>query len=276
MSTKIAFLPVLASQKGFFNFKELSTQFTSFVANAAKAIVASEEDLTEEVIKSLILEAADKMYSAKSVVKGKKTKDPEAPKQAKSAYIFFCAEKRQEVKDQNPEMDSKDITRELGKMWGALSEKEKEPFNKLHAEDKARYEKEKEEYKSSSESSSESESEDKPKKAKPAKKETKKAEKKPAEKKETKKADKKPAEKKEEPKAVEPAPEAEQEAEQEGFDLVKAEEYCKNRTTAELLEFVRQHIENPEAQKPALSKWKKTELIAKALEFLEEMDLTSF
>jgi len=273
MSAKIAFLPVLASQKGFFNFKELSVQFTSFVANAAKAIVASEEDLTEEVIKSLILEAADKMYSAKSVAKGKKTKDPEAPKQAKSAYIFFCAEKRQEVEDQNPEMDSKDITRELGKMWGALSEKEKEPFNKLHAEDKARYEKEKEEYKSSSES----ESEDKPKKAKPAKKETKKADKKPAEKKETKKADKKPS-KKEEPKAVEPAPapEAEQEAEQEGFDLVKAEEYCKNRTTAELLEFVREHIENPEAQKPALSKWKKTELIAKALEFLEEMDLTSF
>ena len=263
MSTKIAFLPVLASQKGFFNFKELSTQFTSFVANAAKAIVASEEDLTEEVIKSLILEAADKMYSAKSVVKGKKTKDPEAPKQAKSAYIFFCAEKRQEVKDQNPEMDSKDITRELGKMWGALSEKEKEPFNKLHAEDKARYEKEKEEYKSSSESSSESESEDKPKKAKAAKKETKKAE-------------KKPAEKKEEPKRVEAAPAPAAEAEQEGFDLVKAEEYCKNRTTAELLEFVREHIENPEAQKPALSKWKKTELIAKALEFLEEMDLTSF
>ncbi len=290
MSSKIAFLPVLASQKGFFNFKELTSQFTSFVNSAAKAIVDSEEELTIEAVQAFILEAANTIYSSTTTKSGGRKKDPAAPKQAKSAYIFFCTAKREEVKAANPEMSSKDITKELGKMWGELSEEEKVPFVKQHDEDKVRYEAEKKDYKSSSESDSETETE-KPKKAekkpkKVAEKKTteKKEEKKPAEKKADSK--KKTIEKKEEKKTTEkkadskkkeePKPSEVEDAAASGFELDKADSFCKNRTTAELLDFVRQHIENPESQKPALSKWKKTELIAKALEFMEEMDVSSF
>jgi hypothetical protein len=76
--------------------------------------------------------------------KTKKARKP-GPKKASSSYLFFCKEHRSKVKALYPDMDSKDITRELGRVWKEeMTDKKKKKFEKLAAEDKARYEEEKE------------------------------------------------------------------------------------------------------------------------------------
>jgi len=73
----------------------------------------------------------------------KKKKAAGEPKKGKSAYIFFCAEERPLLKEENPEMPGKEILAELGARWKKLNEDDKkkvEYYQKLAAEDKKRYE----------------------------------------------------------------------------------------------------------------------------------------
>ena len=86
----------------------------------------------------LINELLDTNYS-----KVKAKKDPNRIKRAKSAYIFFCAEKRQEVTEKNPGKNMGDTSKILGSMWKKLTEEEKKPFVLLHEKDVERYEEEK-------------------------------------------------------------------------------------------------------------------------------------
>ncbi|XP_060552002.1 high mobility group protein B1-like [Ruditapes philippinarum] len=80
-------------------------------------------------------------------VKGKKrTKDPNAPKRALSAFFVFCNEERPKVRAIHPGYTVGDVAKELGKRWEAVSDRSK--FEKLAAEDKKRYEAEMEVYRS--------------------------------------------------------------------------------------------------------------------------------
>jgi len=88
----------------------------------------------------------------KSPKKTKKEKS-DAPKRARSAYIFFCTEKREEVK-KNPKISNSDILSELGKMWKASNDKKKKPFAEMAAADKKRYEEEMKNYVPSEEKAS--------------------------------------------------------------------------------------------------------------------------
>ena len=62
---------------------------------------------------------------------------------AKSAYIFFTMDKRPEVVQQNPDMKQKDILKELARLWKEVSDEEKEKYQKMADEDKARVAEEK-------------------------------------------------------------------------------------------------------------------------------------
>jgi len=92
--------------------------------------------------------AAEKGSPKKKVGKkgSKKKKDPDAPKRNKSAYMFFCSDKREQVKNEHPDMKMTDISKELAKMWKVVTDGDKKPFAKKAEEDKKRYEKEKKEY----------------------------------------------------------------------------------------------------------------------------------
>lgn len=79
----------------------------------------------------------------------RKTKDPNAPKRSRSAYIIFCNENRSSVQNNNPELGAKDVTKTLAKMWKSLPDKKKVTYNKKAAADKVRYEKEMASYKNS-------------------------------------------------------------------------------------------------------------------------------
>jgi hypothetical protein len=52
--------------------------------------------------------------------KKKVKKDPEAPKKAKSAYLFFCDEKRADITAKNAGKGPTEITKILGEEWGKL------------------------------------------------------------------------------------------------------------------------------------------------------------
>lgn len=81
----------------------------------------------------------------KTSKRGRK-KDPNSPKRPLSPYMFFCKDVRETVKEENPEMDGKQVTSELGKRWQKLTDKQKLKYQKLYNADKVRYEKEKAEY----------------------------------------------------------------------------------------------------------------------------------
>ena len=76
-----------------------------------------------------------------------KIKDPNKPKRGKSAYIFFCAKKREEAKaNLGDGAKATEVTSELGRMWNALKASTKTADKKLlasleaeAADDKSRY-----------------------------------------------------------------------------------------------------------------------------------------
>jgi hypothetical protein len=87
----------------------------------------------------------------------RKKKDPNAPKRGKSAYIFFCAEYRPQVKEElGEEAKTTEVTSRLGELWTEMKNDnsvELKKFQKLSEADKKRYQKEMEAYKSDEETS---------------------------------------------------------------------------------------------------------------------------
>ena len=81
------------------------------------------------------------------VKQGRIKKVNSGPKRAKSAYLYFCLDKREEVKrDLGDGSSATDITRELGARWNILkTEGSTKKYDDEAAEDKSRYYLEKEE-----------------------------------------------------------------------------------------------------------------------------------
>ena len=102
--------------------------------------------------------------SDSETTKKSRKKEKTGPKRPTQAYIFFCKSQRDVVKRENPDMNGKNVTAELGARWKALSEDEKKPYLALVEEDKKRYENEKQSYEAGTDSSK------KGKKVEPAKK----------------------------------------------------------------------------------------------------------
>ena len=98
--------------------------------------------------------AARKSTTVRANSSGKKVKDPNKPKRGNSAYIFFCKEMRKEVNESMTDSTPRTVTAELGKRWNTAKLDSVEKWEKMAADDKARY---KEEVTSESESESESE-----------------------------------------------------------------------------------------------------------------------
>ena len=92
----------------------------------------------EERVNELITKLLDTSFTS---VKAKK--DPNRVKRAKSAYLFFCEERRKEVQLANPGKKMCDISKLLGNLWKEVTEEEKQKYNDLHEEDVQRYEDEK-------------------------------------------------------------------------------------------------------------------------------------
>ena len=71
----------------------------------------------------------------------RKIKDPTKPKRGMTAFFFYSAERRDEVKADNPDIPFGNIAKILGEEWRAMSEAQKKKYQKMAAKDKKRYEK---------------------------------------------------------------------------------------------------------------------------------------
>ena len=74
--------------------------------------------------------------------KRKKRRDPDAPKRAVSAYVFFGHSERPKIQEENPDIEFKDVGRKLGERWRNLAAEDKGKFEELAQKDKDRYAKE--------------------------------------------------------------------------------------------------------------------------------------
>ena len=150
-----------------------ATEVTAELGKMWNALKASTKSADKKLLASLEAEAAedkaryneameeyvapsdDELAAIVPAKKARKTsdKDPNAPKKGKSAYIFFCAAMRPQVKEELGEEGKSSIMAELGKRWKLLKEdddraEELAEYTKMAADDKARYEDEKENGKS--------------------------------------------------------------------------------------------------------------------------------
>ncbi|KAL0381072.1 UNVERIFIED_CONTAM: FACT complex subunit SSRP1 [Sesamum angustifolium] len=71
--------------------------------------------------------------------KQKKKKDPNAPKRAISAFMFFSQTERENVKKSNPGISFTEVGKVLGERWNKMTADEKSPFEAKARADKKRY-----------------------------------------------------------------------------------------------------------------------------------------
>jgi len=83
-------------------------------------------------------------------VKMKALKDPNKPKRAKSAYLFYCDDHRQKILDtmrkKKKKVNIADVSKQLGAKWGGLSDAAKAPYETKAQADRERYQEEMEQY----------------------------------------------------------------------------------------------------------------------------------
>lgn len=126
-----------------------NTEVTSMLGKMWKAITPDDKKHYE----SLAAQDKDRYNSEMSTytppadleVKAPRTrgakKERTGPKRAQSAYMYFCADRRESVKAEGHTGSA--IMKRLGELWRELSEDEKAPYAEQAAQDKSRYESEK-------------------------------------------------------------------------------------------------------------------------------------
>ena len=71
--------------------------------------------------------------------KKKSKKDPNAPKRAQSAYLYFSTTNRDRIKEANPDADFGEINKMLGAEWKRMDSDDKAKYEAMAKQDKARY-----------------------------------------------------------------------------------------------------------------------------------------
>jgi len=90
----------------------------------------------------------DESSKKKKRKKPQKKKDPNAPKQATNAYMYFQKEKREQIKKENPTLKTlPQFAKKMGEIWQSMNDESKKPYVELATKDKARYEGESKAYK---------------------------------------------------------------------------------------------------------------------------------
>tara|TARA_Y100000589_G_C26654669_1_gene427456 strand:- start:48 stop:479 length:432 start_codon:yes stop_codon:yes gene_type:complete len=103
-------------------------------------------DIDEDIKTLCSLNIDDSLH--KVAKKKNKDKDPDKPKKNLSAFMFFCNNYRNEVKNANPKATLGEVAKMLGGIWQELESDDKLPFEKQAKEDKIRYKEEMEKYNS--------------------------------------------------------------------------------------------------------------------------------
>ena len=116
----------------------------TFLTKVVKVVLDKyvEGDITiEEVMEEIKKNKVKFPTTAKKV-----EKDPDKPKRAKNAFMYYTSEMREKVAKENEGKKPAEIAKLLGEMWNSLTESDKEKYVKQNEKDKERYKKEMEEY----------------------------------------------------------------------------------------------------------------------------------
>ncbi|CAK9037004.1 High mobility group-T protein (HMG-T) (HMG-T1) (HMG-1) [Durusdinium trenchii] len=106
--------------------------------DAAKAPYEAQAEADKErYAQEMASYVPDERYITKS-----KRKDPNRPKRAMSAYLYFCKAHRESVKAEFPDKIMVEVQAVLGKRWKETTEAERVPFVKQAEADRERYDKE--------------------------------------------------------------------------------------------------------------------------------------
>ncbi|KAF9558522.1 hypothetical protein CPC08DRAFT_819299 [Agrocybe pediades] len=126
---------------------------TSFGSRALQDVVSGprrDPDMTPSCTLARNRKAAEK--AEKPARKSKK--DPNAPKRALSAYMFFSQDWRERIKAENPDAGFGEVGKLLGAKWKELDDSEKKPYIEKAARDKERADEAKASYDSKKQSGS--------------------------------------------------------------------------------------------------------------------------
>lgn len=69
----------------------------------------------------------------------KKKKDPNAPKRATTAFMFYSTKMRPIIKEEKPDIKFTEMGKLIGAKWRELSAEDKTEFEEMASEDKKRY-----------------------------------------------------------------------------------------------------------------------------------------
>lgn len=118
---------------------EFNDFFSAFLNEASDEVVVDRWQEHLEHFEALV----DKIVDGNDI-KMKVKSDKDAPKKAKSGYIFFCTDKRQDKKYKD--MENKEVTKTIANLWKSTSDAGKEKYLLLSTADKERYQQELKEY----------------------------------------------------------------------------------------------------------------------------------
>eukprot|EP01080_Neovahlkampfia_damariscottae_P010086 gene10086-2508_t len=66
--------------------------------------------------------------------------EPTAPKRPPSAYMIYCMQNRDEIKENHPDMKLTEINKMLGNGWKSMTDEEKKYYHNQAENSKAVYE----------------------------------------------------------------------------------------------------------------------------------------
>jgi hypothetical protein len=92
-------------------------------------------------------ESSSDSDSGSSSGQSSRKRDPNAPKRPQTGYMYFCIQRRPDLKAQHPDAKPKDLISMMGQLWRDLSDAEKKAYESKRADDVKRYEAQLKEYK---------------------------------------------------------------------------------------------------------------------------------
>ena len=136
-------------EKAIADWEESKVEFLSITKLTDEEEFLKRVEIAAEKGATRALNEKSNGKAEKNDKKKKKKKADGAPKHPLNGYILFSTENRAEVKAENPEMKTTEISSLLGKMWNEIKEEGSDEYHKymdLAKKDKVRYESEMKSY----------------------------------------------------------------------------------------------------------------------------------
>ena len=112
-------------------------------AENVEALVAFLQEPAESGKKSLAIKSGEKRARSEKKAKGKGKKAKDELKRPPSGYLLYCNNKREKVKQENPDASATDMMKILAEKWKGISDERRQKYEAEAAALKAEYDKKK-------------------------------------------------------------------------------------------------------------------------------------